>query len=36
MPTLTLDALQLIDTIARRGSFAGAAEELGRVPSAVT
>ena len=36
MPTLTLDALQLIDAIARRGSFAGAAEELGRVPSAVT
>src|SRR5512147_2995436 len=36
MPTLTLDALQLIDAIARRGSFAGAAEEMGRVPSAVT
>ncbi len=36
MPALTLDALQLIDAIARRGSFAGAAEELGRVPSAVT
>jgi DNA-binding transcriptional LysR family regulator len=33
---LTLDALQLIDAIARRGSFAGAAQELGRVPSAVT
>ena len=33
---LTLDALQLIDAIARRGSFAGAANELGRVPSAVT
>jgi DNA-binding transcriptional LysR family regulator len=36
MPALTLDALQLIDAIARRGSFAGAANELGRVPSAVT
>lgn len=36
MPALTLDALQLIDAIARRGSFAGAADELGRVPSAVT
>jgi DNA-binding transcriptional LysR family regulator len=33
---LTLDALQLVDAIARRGSFAGAAAELGRVPSAVT
>jgi len=36
MTTLTLDALQLVDAIARRGSFAGAADELGRVPSAVT
>jgi DNA-binding transcriptional LysR family regulator len=34
--TLTLDALQLMDAIDRRGSFAGAAAELGRVPSAVT
>jgi DNA-binding transcriptional LysR family regulator len=33
---LTLDALELVDAIARRGSFAAAAEELGRVPSAVT
>lgn len=33
---LTLEALQLIDAIARRGSFAGAAAELDRVPSAVT
>lgn len=33
---VTLEALQLIDAIARRGSFAGAATELGRVPSAVT
>jgi DNA-binding transcriptional LysR family regulator len=33
---ITLEALQLIDAIARRGSFAGAADELGRVPSAVT
>src|SRR4030095_1000427 len=36
MMTLTLEALQLVDAIARRGSFAGAAQELGRVPSAVT
>ncbi|MBI2313699.1 MAG: LysR family transcriptional regulator [Betaproteobacteria bacterium] len=33
---LTLDALHVIDTIERRGSFAAAAEELHRVPSAVT
>jgi DNA-binding transcriptional LysR family regulator len=33
---LTLEALQLVDAIARRGSFAGAAAELGRVPSAIT
>lgn len=33
---LSSDALVLIDAIARRGSFAGAAEELERVPSAVT
>jgi len=33
---LSLDSLQLVEAIARRGSFAGAAEELGRAPSAVT
>ena len=33
---LTLDALHVIDAIDRRGSFAGAAEELHRVPSAIT
>lgn len=33
---LTLDALQVLDTIARRGSFAAAAAELHRVPSALT
>jgi DNA-binding transcriptional LysR family regulator len=33
---LTLDSLQLVDAIARQGSFAAAAAELGRVPSAVT
>jgi DNA-binding transcriptional LysR family regulator len=33
---LTLDALQVIDAIDRRGSFSAAAEELHRVPSAVT
>jgi DNA-binding transcriptional LysR family regulator len=35
-PALTLDALQLMDAIARAGSFAGAAHTLGKVPSAVT
>lgn len=35
-PVLSLDALQIIDAIARRGSFAAAAEELERVPSAVS
>ena len=34
--TLTLDALAVLDTIARRGSFAAAAAELGKVPSALT
>jgi DNA-binding transcriptional LysR family regulator len=33
---ISLEALQLVDAIARRGSFAAAAQELGRVPSAVT
>lgn len=33
---LTLDALTVLDAIDRRGSFAAAAEELHRVPSAVT
>ena len=33
---LTLDALEVIDTIARKGSFAAAAAELGKVPSALT
>lgn len=33
---LTLESLELVDAIARRGSFAAAAAELGRVPSAVT
>jgi DNA-binding transcriptional LysR family regulator len=33
---LTLESLELVDAIARRGSFAAAAEELDRVPSAVT
>lgn len=34
--SLTLEALQIVDTIARRGSFAAAAAELGKVPSALT
>ena len=33
---LTPDALLMIDTIARAGSFAAAARELGKVPSALT
>lgn len=33
---ITLDALHVIDTIARRGSYAAAAEELNRVPSALS
>jgi len=40
MPTthhvLTPEALTMIDTIARSGSFAAAARELGKVPSALT
>jgi len=35
-PEINLDALLVLDAIARRGSFAGAAEELHRVPSSVT
>ena len=33
---LTPDALSMMDTIARTGSFAAAARELGKVPSALT
>ncbi len=33
---LTLDALAVLDAIVRKGSFAAAAEELYRVPSAIT
>jgi DNA-binding transcriptional LysR family regulator len=33
---LTLDALLAIDAIDRKGSFAAAAQELHRVPSALT
>lgn len=33
---LTPDALQMMDIIARTGSFAAAAREMGRVPSALT
>ena len=33
---LTLDALLVLDAIERKGSFAAAAHELHRVPSAVT
>ncbi len=34
--SLTLDAIAVLDTIARRGSFAAAAAELGKVPSALS
>lgn len=33
---LTPDALEMMDAIARTGSFAAAARELGKVPSALT
>ncbi len=34
--SLSLEALEIIDAIDRRGSFAAAAEELGKVPSALS
>ncbi len=34
--SLTLDALTVLDAIDRKGSFAAAAEELYRVPSAIS
>lgn len=33
---ITLDALRVLDAIDRKGSFAGAADDLHRVPSAIT
>lgn len=33
---LTLESLQVIDAIDRKGSFSAAANELGRVPSTLT
>jgi len=36
MPALSPESLQMIDAIARHGSFARAARELGKVPSALT
>lgn len=36
MLKITLESLEILDAIARHGSFARAAEELGRVPSAIT
>jgi DNA-binding transcriptional LysR family regulator len=36
MTKISLEALQVLDAIDRKGSFAAAAEELHRVPSAVT
>ncbi|QOY92673.1 LysR family transcriptional regulator [Massilia sp. UMI-21] len=36
MLKLSLDALEIVDTIARKGSFAGAAKALFRVPSTIS
>ncbi|HEX6413615.1 MAG TPA: LysR family transcriptional regulator, partial [Burkholderiales bacterium] len=36
MLKLSLEGLQILDAISRRGSFAAAAEELFRVPSTIT
>ena len=36
MLKITLEALEILDAIARHGSFGRAADELGRVPSAIT
>ena len=36
MMILSLDSIAVLDAIARRGSFAAAASELGKVPSALT
>jgi len=36
MLKVSLEALEILDAIARHGSFGRAAEELGRVPSAIT
>ncbi|HNY48136.1 MAG TPA: LysR family transcriptional regulator, partial [Casimicrobium sp.] len=36
MLKITLESLEILDAIARLGSFGRAADELGRVPSAVT
>lgn len=36
MLKITLESLEILDAIARHGSFGRAAEELGRVPSAIT
>ena len=33
---LSLDSIEVLDAIARKGSFAAAAESLFRVPSAIT
>ena len=33
---ITIDALKVLDAIDRKGSFAGAANELFRVPSAIS
>src|SRR6478752_9716743 len=36
MSRLSLESLEILDAIERRGSFAAAADELHRVPSAIT
>ena len=35
-PPISLEQLQILETIARRGSFASAARALGKVPSALS
>ncbi|NDA56317.1 MAG: LysR family transcriptional regulator, partial [Betaproteobacteria bacterium] len=35
-PPISLEQLQILDTIARRGSFASAAKAMGKVPSALS
>lgn len=36
MLKLTLEAIELVDAIARHGSFAGASEQLHKVPSTIS
>ena len=36
MPKLSLESIEMVDAIARHGSFAGAATQLNKVPSTVS